>query len=625
MAFLPCSAAAAAVEASSSRRRQLPASSATSAAAAAPVLRPARRTAAAAAANLQGASHTPVGRRDFFAGTAAAAGRTFAVRASPAAAPAAPPAGQASAEWFEPTPSSTSSRSEEEQAISNAKQGAVNNFREYGRKGVSQPQCQCPICQRPRVFRGEKQRVVILGTGWGARPGPRPGPLPHASATPDRPPAAASFVFTPLLPATAVGSVEFRSIVEPIHKAQPHATYYEAVCTSVDPVRKLVRCRPTARDALGSETEGDAEFEVEYDRLVVSIGARTNTFGIPGVQQNCIFLKEIPGPPPAPAPRPPLRPPASVRQQLLRSWERAILPTVSLEEKARLVTAVVVGGGPTGVEMAGELQDFYEHDLKRQFPALADLAKVVMLQADSELLPQFEKKLRGVAFERYRKLGVDVRLNTAVKRVDVHELSYETKDPATGAVQAGTLPFGTCIWGAGVAPNPLVEAFRASANTFACQLDPEVEGEAQGRRGFLEVDDNLRVIGLGHDVFAIGDCASVRSGALLQTGQVAAQEGQYLARNFNRISKGAEEAEVWKKPFWFMNLGQLTSLGENYALAMLPVGYLYGYPSWILWRSVYIAKQVSWRNRLQVIQDFVRTWMFGRDISELGIEDQRSE
>eukprot|EP00741_Cyanophora_paradoxa_P018985 tig00021108_g18328.t1 len=451
-----------------------------------------------------------------------------------------------------------------------------------------------------------RPRTIVLGTGWGG----------HALAkslserqevvwiSPRN-----YFLFTPMLPSTAVGTVDFRSIIEPIQSAQKKAVYYEAICTRVDTERKLAYCRPTTR------AKGDPEqFAIEYDKLIIAVGSTPNTFGVPGVEEHSFFLKEI-----TDATR--------IRENIMDCWETAALPTVSIEgsgrpvsieEKKRLLTVAIVGGGPTGVEFCGEISDFIEKDLKRQFPLLAPYARIVLFQSGPALLPSFEPELQQrkprpspppllnnllVAYERFTKAGIEVRLGSRVKEIREKSIVLTTEE----------VPFGLCVWGAGVSSNPLVETLRKEINRRA------LLGGAEGQpvKGRLQVDSHLRVMGLTDDdgVFAIGDCADVYGMNLFQTAQVAAQQGEYLAKVLNQLAAGRKREEVFAKPFKFFNLGQLTNLGDNYALAMLPVGWLKGYPSWLLWRSVYVTKQVSLRCRMLVLFDFFKCFVFGRDIS----------
>jgi NADH:ubiquinone reductase (non-electrogenic) len=138
------------------------------------------------------------------------------------------------------------------------------------------------------------------------------------------------FLFTPLLPSTTVGTIEFRSIIEPIRGARKGIEYYQASCTSVDPQRNVIGCRHAV---------DEREFSLPYDVLVIAVGAENNTYGIPGVAEHALFLREL-----ADA--------RAIRQRIIECFERASIPEMEESERSSLLRFLVVGGGPTGVEFA---------------------------------------------------------------------------------------------------------------------------------------------------------------------------------------------------------------------------------------------------------------------------------
>ncbi len=165
------------------------------------------------------------------------------------------------------------------------------------------------------------------------------------------------FLFTPLLPSCTTGLVEHRSIMEPIRNILRHkkatVKYYEAEATKVDYEKRVVYVSDD------SEIKGEAcATEVPFDHLVVGVGAENATFGIPGVREHSCFLKEVGDA-------------QKIRKRIMDCVETAQFKDQSDEERKRLLSMVVVGGGPTGVEFAGELQDFFEQDLKKWVPDIA--------------------------------------------------------------------------------------------------------------------------------------------------------------------------------------------------------------------------------------------------------------
>ena len=194
--------------------------------------------------------------------------------------------------------------------------------------------------------RTRKPRVVVLGSGWGAHAFVKVVDTDKFDvvAISPRP----YFIFTPMLASSAVGTVEYRSITEPMRASNPLVDYYEAQALKIDARGKTLVCE--------SKHDGEErEFRVKYDYLVVGVGMEANTFGVPGVREHCHFLKEV-----ADA--------RKLRQSIVEKFESASLPNLSDEERQDLLTFVVVGGGPTGVEFSGELFDFLQQDVKRYYP-----------------------------------------------------------------------------------------------------------------------------------------------------------------------------------------------------------------------------------------------------------------
>ena len=188
---------------------------------------------------------------------------------------------------------------------------------------------------------GERRRVVVLGSGWGSN-----AVLSQLKNAPDCDVTVISprnyFLFTPMLAGAALGTLEPRSIIEPIREANPKATYFEARALSIDRDAKSVRCESVECDNVACEIR---DFDVPYDDLIVAVGASTNTFGVKGVKEHCLFLKQ-------------LSDALKFREQLGYAFEQASLPGLTDEQRVAQLTFVVIGAGPTGVELCGELRDF---------------------------------------------------------------------------------------------------------------------------------------------------------------------------------------------------------------------------------------------------------------------------
>ncbi|XP_057548870.1 internal alternative NAD(P)H-ubiquinone oxidoreductase A1, mitochondrial-like [Amaranthus tricolor] len=439
----------------------------------------------------------------------------------------------------------------------------------------------------------EKPRVVVLGSGWAGSRLMKDidtkiydivcvSPRNH-------------MVFTPLLASTCVGTLEFRSVAEPIGRIQPaisnepNSYYFLANCTSVDTKLHEVQCETVTT---GAQSLEPWKFRISYDKLVVASGAEASTFGINGVHQHAIFLREV-------------HHAQEIRRKLLLNLMLSDIPGVSEKEKQRLLHCVVVGGGPTGVEFSGELSDFIMRDVRQRYAHVKNYVHVTLIEAN-EILSSFDDRLRHYANKQLTKSGVRLVRGT-VKDVQPDKLILS---------DGSEVPYGLLVWSTGVGPSPFVETL-------------EVEKSPGGRIG---IDDWLRVPGV-QDMYAIGDCAgfleSTGKPVLPALAQVAERQGKYLAKSLNQLGKAGggranSAANIdMGEPFVYKHLGSMATIGRYKALVDLRTSKeekglsLKGFPSWIIWRSAYLTRVVSWRNRLYVAINWLTTIVFGRDISRI--------
>ncbi len=191
------------------------------------------------------------------------------------------------------------------------------------------------------------------------------------------------FVFTPLLPQTAVGTLEFRAIQEPV-RTLAGLNYTQAKALNIDFAKKVIQCKASyTTEGLPEDSESTLtrQFEVSYDKLVIAVGTKTNTFNIPGIEEregkNVFFFKQ-------------LLHARQVRNKIIDCFERASLPGTSEEERRILLNFVVVGGGPTSIELAAELHDFVQQDIKRWYADLLPFTKVTVIEATNHILGAFD-------------------------------------------------------------------------------------------------------------------------------------------------------------------------------------------------------------------------------------------
>lgn len=349
----------------------------------------------------------------------------------------------------------------------------------------------------------------------------------------------------------------------------------------------------TVTDGGGSTNVVDQwKFNVAYDKLVIASGAEASTFGIKGVKEHATFLREV-------------QHAQEIRRRLLLNLMLSDVPGISEDEKYRLLHCVVIGGGPTGVEFSGELSDFIIKDVHERYSHVKDHIRVTLIEAN-EILSSFDDHLRQYAIKQLTKSGVRL-VRGVVKGVEPDKI----------ILSDGTeVPYGLLVWSTGVGPSPFVHALQL----------PKAPG------GRIGVDEWLRVPSL-KDVFAIGDC----SGYLESTGktvlpalaQVAERQGKYLAGLLNEIGKDgggyANRSTNMKleKPFVYKHLGSMATVGRYKALVDLRQSKeakgvsLAGFTSWFIWRSAYLTRVVSWRNRFYVAINWLTTFIFGRDITRI--------
>jgi len=269
------------------------------------------------------------------------------------------------------------------------------------------------------------------------------------------------------------------------------AHFIEAWAEDIDMSNKLVLVNQTDIDG------NSQQFYLPYDKLVISVGSNTNTHGVDGLE-NAHFLKTIVDA-------------RSIRNHIMDNFERACLPTISDEERRNLLSFVVAGGGPTGVEFASELFDMLQEDLTPyvspfsvaidiKFPTiLRNLVSVHIIQSQSHILNTYDEKISKYAEKKFQNDKIDVITNARVSKVEKDKIIYTTKD-ADDKIIEHVLPAGLIVWSTGVTLNPITEKVKGHLPSI------------QKNRHALETDSHLRVLGapMG-DVYAVGDCSTVQN------------------------------------------------------------------------------------------------------------------
>jgi NADH dehydrogenase len=345
------------------------------------------------------------------------------------------------------------------------------------------------------------------------------------------------------------------------------------------PIRSVVRKQPNVQVLLGEVTRADLDkkvvylsdgAEIAYDYLVVAAGARTNYFGHDDWAEHTVGLKSI-------------EDAFEIRRRVLTAFEAAEREPDRAKRRA-LLTFVVIGGGPTGVELAGALSELTRAVLARDFRLVhAEDIRVMLLEAGPRLLAPFHESLSANAAEELQRLGVEVRLGTAVTDITPEGLRTASED----------IPATLTCWAAGVAPQPLAQALGLAT-----------------RRGLVEVTPDCSAPGRP-EVFAIGDIASfIPEGStkpLPGLAPVAMQQGVHVARSIERSVRG--EA---REPFRYLDKGNMATIGKSRAVLEFKGLRMTGLLAWLAWIVVHIYYLIGFRNRAVVMFDWFWSYLTNR-------------
>ncbi|MEA2639430.1 MAG: hypothetical protein QOF51_824 [Chloroflexota bacterium] len=416
-----------------------------------------------------------------------------------------------------------------------------------------------------------RRRVLVLGAGFG---GLYAG-IRVADAYWDDPDTEVMLIdrnnyhlFTPMLTLVAGSAVEPRHVAFPVRRLMRdhHLAFRRSEVRGIDLVNHVVHT-----DA------GD----VSYDKLVIGLGSVANYFGMTDVEERAITFKTM-----ADA--------VQVRNHVVDCFERATLESAP-EKRRELLTFVVVGAGPTGVELCAALHDFIHHTLIEEYPNISfeDDVRIILFEMKDRVLPNLEDDLATVATRVLKRKEVEMRLGTAIDHVE---------DGVVTTKEGERIPMRTLVWVAGVQASPVVEAL----------------GVQKGRAGAIVVDECLRVP--GHPgVYALGDAAAYSDPEtdkpLPADAKVAVQQAIAVAENVVRELRG--EAP---RPFIYRRFGDMISLGTNAAVADVLGFKLTGYAAWLLWRTFYLGRLQGLESKFRVIGDWALGAFFERYTARLELD-----
>jgi len=307
---------------------------------------------------------------------------------------------------------------------------------------------------------------------------------------------------------------------------------------------------------------------MNYDFLVLAPGGETNFFGLESMQRYGMGLKDIPDA-------------VAIRNHVLTCFEQAMLEP-DAERRRALLTFIVVGGGPTGVEMAGALSELIRLVLVKDYPRLnIKDVRILLLEATDKLLAALPERLREAAGKTLWRKYVEVRFGASVADYDGERIRLKSGE---------VIPAQTVIWAAGVRASPLNATL----------------GLPAARQGRIPVEPTLQVP--GHpEVFIIGDAAYREQDGepLPMVAPVAIQMGQSVAGNIGRLLRGHP-----LRPFHYRDQGTLATIGRNAAVANVYGLKLSGFPAWVMWLVVHIIQLIGFRNKLFVLINWAWDYFF---------------
>jgi len=389
-----------------------------------------------------------------------------------------------------------------------------------------------------------------------------------------------------MLPEVSSGMIETRNILTPVRTFCNRARFYEADVESIDLKNREVvithfigkQIRPVDR----------RRHKLNYDYLVLSLGSETNFFGMNDVADNAFTIKNISDA-------------IQIRNHVINMLEQADVEYEDMDLKKSLMTFVVIGGGFSGVETVGELNDFVRDSIEHFYHNIEKSdVRVILVNSSGRILPEVTEDLSEFALQRIRKSRVEVLLNTRLTGVDATSviLSDGTK-----------IPTYTVIWAGGSKPNPLL-------SYLECEHD---------KSGRIMTNNYLEVDGYSDNVFALGDCACVMNpntnSPCPPTAQHALRQAKVVENNISALikhqNKKRKSKKMNKKRFDYKTKGIMALIGKKDGIGIL-FGYkIHGFLGWVIWRFYYLSTLPTLQKKLRVMVDWFIDLLFKRDVTRL--------
>jgi len=377
------------------------------------------------------------------------------------------------------------------------------------------------------------------------------------------------FLHTPLLPEMATGMLASRHIATPIRSFCKRARYYQAKVDSID----LNNNKVTISRALDSQKR-----ELEFDYLVIALGGKTNFFGNKNIEKHALTIKTLGD------------------AIVMRNHIISMLESADQEDDpnvlSKLMTFVVVGGGFSGVETVGEINDFVKESVNEFYRNIdPEKIKIILVSAGEKILPEIGD-LGEYAMESLTKNGVEIIKNTKLVDAEADHILLDN---------GMKISYATLIWAGGVTVDPVIS-----------KLETE-----HSPRGNVVVDKFLKL--KNHpNVFSLGDCALIideRTGKPYPpTAQHAVREAKIVSKNIISLIR-ANDSE---KPFVYDSKGSMAKIGKRNGVAFLMGNKIHGFVAWFLWRQYYLSTLPSTEKKFRVAIDWFADLFFPRDITILG-------
>jgi NADH dehydrogenase len=424
----------------------------------------------------------------------------------------------------------------------------------------------------------DKHKVVIIGSGFGGLNAAQK--LKRADVDIKLIAKTTHHLFQPLLYQVATGIISEGEIAPPtrvILRKQENAQVLLGEVTNIDLAHK------TVDSILLGHT-----YRTPYDTLIVAAGAGQSYFG------NDQFAEWAPG-------MKTIDDALELRGRILGAFEQAERSSDPVRRE-KLLTFVVVGAGPTGVEMAGQIAELADHTLRGAFRHIdSTRARVILLDAAPSVLPPMGEKLGKKAQDRLEKLGVEIQLNAMVTDVDRNGITVKRPDGTIDRIEAATK-----VWSAGVSASPL-------GKIIANQSEAEID-----RAGRVKVGPDLSVP--GHpNVFVIGDMALVDGVPGMAQGAI--QGAKYVANLVKSELKGADPAA--RQPFSYFDKGSMATVSRFNAVAKIGKIEFAGFIAWLAWLFLHLVYLVGFKTKIATMLSWTTTFL-GRGRSQLTITEQQA-